>query len=551
MRMLVYCNNLVLNPPDGIDAIARCIATWVGRKSKEYVDPKALLGDARIRLKDGSRLSCISTLASGSPPLFPVLAATTLTHPDSDVPGRQWATEIGFRRAATDAPIECSIFLETREVGAGVNDPVQVTRPRIVEDMVESCAPSPNTPGLWIKELRTSNATTFFESAIDPQRKSTLIVVSPTYERKYLVDADRVRSLTIGLAQVFVIPEDEDTRILEDALTPKYAAYLGAVNIIFPVSRNRKFREAHRYVPDQIEDMLNNGRNPETEILSTVTHRLNLPQSWRRITSYTVADAKFRQQLGTIVQRAKESQQRKRQSHETELDQVRRELDEKSAELKDFLELANEEIGAKNSELNSMKDELSTSNEMLEALSEQVRELEAANEAMKFALQEKKPAQTPALAGDSAVRDAVAVSLGQGISSVEDMLRLVGGLYPERIVVLESAYKSAKASHTFRSPERALKLLLDLAGKYWEALSDGKGDGEARKVFGTSYAAREAEILSREALKRRTFKYGGSAVEMLKHLKIGVKDTVAETLRIHFEGLPMKGRLLLVTAVGI
>jgi hypothetical protein len=65
-----------------------------------------------------------------------------------------------------------------------------------------------------------------------------------------------------------------------------------------------------------------------------------------------------------------------------------------------------------------------------------------------------------------------------------------------------------------------------------------------RKVFGTSYAAREAEILSREALKRRTFKYRGSAVEMLKHLKIGVKDT-AETLRIHFEWFADESKIVI------
>ena len=44
----------------------------------------------------------------------------------------------------------------------------------------------------------------------------------------------------------------------------------------WPVSRNRQFREAHRYIPLQIEGMRDDGRSPETEILSTVTFRLNL-----------------------------------------------------------------------------------------------------------------------------------------------------------------------------------------------------------------------------------------------------------------------------------
>lgn len=115
------------------------------------------------------------------------------------------------------------------------------------------------------------------------------------------------------------------------------------------------------------------------------------------------------------------------------------------------------------------------------------------------------------------------------------MLRLAGALFSDRIVVLPTAYSSARASSVFRNPERALKLLLDLAGAYWQALSEGKGDGEARKVFGSAYAANEAEVLSKDALKRRTFRYNGIPVVMLKYLKIGVKDTPAETLRIHFE----------------
>jgi hypothetical protein len=122
-----------------------------------------------------------------------------------------------------------------------------------------------------------------------------------------------------------------------------------------------------------------------------------------------------------------------------------------------------------------------------------------------------------------------------GVGSVEDVLRIVAQLYPDRIVILDSAYTSAKASQAFKNPERVLDLLLGLAGEYWQKLHDGKGDGEAKDVFGSSYAANEAAALKKEGLRRRTFQYQGSPVQMLKHLKIGYKDSVAETLRIHFE----------------
>ena len=532
--MLVYCNNLVLNPPDSVNAVLRCIAVWAGKRSKGYVDPKALLTDGRINLKDGSRLTTETTIEAARPPTFPVVALTSLTHPDSEVSGRQWATEIGYRQINPTGPVETSIYLETREIGAGINDPIQVTRPRIVEDLIASCNPDPNTAGLLLKELRTRDAVPFFRQATDPQRRFAMIVISPTREGDYLVNADRLRSLALGLAQVFVIPRDEDTRVLEDALTPKYAAYLGAVNVIYPLSPNQRLRETYRYVPDQIEEMRDDGKNPESEVLSAITHRFNLPHSWQRITSYTVADAKFRKQLEATVQKAQESQKRQRESHENELDQVKRELAEKSADLDVFLELTTAEINTKNGELNSLKEAMAASNEAVAALSDQVRELESANEAIKFALHEKSPPMATALNEDR-IRDAIVASLTKGIADVEDMLRLVAAAYPDRIVVLDSALKSARASHVFRSPERALKLLLDLAGAYWQSLAEGKGDGEARKVFGAAYAASETDVLSKEGLRRRTFQYKGSSVEMLMHLKIGVKDAVAETLRIHFE----------------
>src|SRR5580700_10253335 len=116
--MLVYCNNLVLNPPERIEAVAARVAIWAGKRSKGFVDPKALLGGASLHLKDGSRLSCVSTVWPESPLSFPVLALATLTHADRDVPGRQWSTEIGLRQATPDGAVECSIFLETRELGA-------------------------------------------------------------------------------------------------------------------------------------------------------------------------------------------------------------------------------------------------------------------------------------------------------------------------------------------------------------------------------------------------------------------------------------------------
>ena len=389
---------------------------------------------------------------------------------------------------------------------------LQVTRPRIVEDLVERCVPAPNTPGLTIRDLRVNDADNFLRDAIDPDRKSALIVVSATSQGEYLINVDRLRSLTLGLAQLFVIPEHEDTRSLENILTRQYAAYGGAVNIIFPVSRNRQFREAHRYIPLQIEEMRDDGRSVETEILSTVTFRLNLPHARTRISPYVVADAKFRQQLDETAQRAKESELRLNElakSQESELTQVKAALAEKTGELNDFLELTQQEIATKDREIDALKAELAALHETVGDLTKSVRGLDAANDAMKFSLQGIQSSKASAQAADigGPLRDAMATLLTDGLSTVEDMLRAVATLYPERIVVLETAFKSARASSMFKNPQRVLVLLLNLAREYWQMLHDGQGDSEARKVFGTAYASKESEVLKTAALKRRTFTY--------------------------------------------
>lgn len=77
---------------------------------------------------------------------------------------------------------------------------------------------------------------------------------------------------------------------------------------------------------------------------------------------------------------------------------------------------------------------------------------------------------------------------------------------------------------------------MPLAGAYWEVLSAGRPDSEARKAFPTKrFAAKEPETLSNSGQAKRTFPYEGAPVLMEPHLKVGDTGGSAETtLRIHF-----------------
>lgn len=56
-------------------------------------------------------------------------------------------------------------------------------------------------------------------------------------------------------------------------------------------------------------------------------------------------------------------------------------------------------------------------------------------------------------------------------------------------------------------------------------------------TFGSAYAAKESESVSnnKEAARKRTFRFAGEDHMMVKHLKIGVKDSSVESIRVHFE----------------
>lgn len=133
-------------------------------------------------------------------------------------------------------------------------------------------------------------------------------------------------------------------------------------------------------------------------------------------------------------------------------------------------------------------------------------------------------------------RDGLAAILRPG--DLPHALSLIETLYPDRVIVLDSATASARESVSFRFADKAFELLATLATGYWQRMQDGGGDATARECFGHDrYAAQESEsVMHRERPRAlRTFRYNGQDVTMWRHLKIGVKDSLAETWRCHFD----------------
>ena len=120
-----------------------------------------------------------------------------------------------------------------------------------------------------------------------------------------------------------------------------------------------------------------------------------------------------------------------------------------------------------------------------------------------------------------------------------DCLKGMLFLYPDRVRILPSAFAAADESAEFRNTTALWDLLFLLGGDYYQAISseDGGGDERARSVFGNQYSAQESESVATSARLRRarTFNDEGTTRTMFRHLKLGVKDSVSETIRVHFD----------------
>ncbi len=120
-------------------------------------------------------------------------------------------------------------------------------------------------------------------------------------------------------------------------------------------------------------------------------------------------------------------------------------------------------------------------------------------------------------------------------ASVVDQLLALQALYPDALHLLPAALVSAEDAVGFEQPEVLREMLLQLVTDFRQCLLDGKGTQEGVRIFGRkAFTTRESDNLSSKGRNARTFSYKGQHVFMEQHLKIGVKDSEAHCLRVHF-----------------
>ena len=522
--MLIYANHIQLDPEDGAHQIIQLIARWIKQKTNVRVDAEKLaFGIINLKFNDGSQLTSKTTQVHGSETTFPYLFCARYTHRDYKTTGRRWITEVGMRQHAHQAIIECSILVKTEEISTKIVETAQVSRPKLIIDLFEHCRPVPGTPGLFTKKLDLESAPAFLREIERPERNHSLVILSQGENGRYSTEPELLRKMLLGLADVVLIKSDTDTAELQKIIPGIYLPNSGLTKIIYQKRlSDRGFFHVKTHYESQ-EEQRREDVDQAMTILADVTHRANLSNSFRHISTELVADAVLRARILKTIH------------HDHSANDP--------LEISEYVEL----LGEADKELQANTDTISRLKFELEERGNELHKTQAEIESlMAFKTKVVQGYEYSKLEVIVPIRTYLD-ALNRGSIKLAEGLSLVGALYPDRLIILDSAMASARESDKamFEYGLKAYELLRRLAGDYWQILMDGGSDQQAKEVFGQNiYTAKEGR-LSASGRSLRTFSYRGKAMFMEKHLRYGVKDSAATTLRIHFEWIADEGKIVI------
>ncbi len=519
--MLVYANHLTVKGTGAEEAVFRAIGDWLKEQLGQRLRPDQLRRDGEYDGYCRETKSWLRVYATDQEE--PRLYSWVLRTPDSRVIGRQWIVEAGVK--IEDGLLELSCVVKTDARSTLVQEPVTASQPRViryVENDVRRAVKADftdNVPGLGIRLVGEDiDSYRAFQYQIEDQdRDYPIVLVSPTADGEYLVDAGRLQQELIGLAEVVQVSLDFDGYEMRDVLGKPFSAWGGAVNVLHIATRTG-FVHSRFFLSHEIQEW-GDYSDRVARLLAWVTNNTNTRRLRNHVRPEGVMRLALRRRLAaTLAARhqidASEFQLQiadassRLEEQDIYLEEIAKELHDSEDEVLDLegrLVQQEEEIAKKDYQFQGLKDQLANSG------------------------------------GDKNSRvdtdQLVGLLWRTAAPSPSRCLDCIESVYGDRCVVLATAKESAAEMIRFQLSPRLLDLLRTLVTDYRTALLSGVGDSQARKVFGRGeYAAKESETVTRNKamLRQRTFDYDGKSVEMLQHLKIGVADDVTKTIRVHF-----------------
>jgi hypothetical protein len=525
--MLVYVQHLRFNGAGAKDAILKGIGAWLKEQLGYGLHPDQLKAAGefdgfRENLKTGNRTRSwlhIYATTEAEPELY----AWVLKNADDTTYGRQWTTELGLKCARGQYELSCVV--RTDEQSTLIASPVSASRPRVMRYVIHNVTESADA------EFDTSVAG-ISPKTIGPERDSyrgllaeierrdrrcPLVLVSPTRDSSYLLDVERLQQDLFGLAQVVKVATDFNRYEMEEVLGRHWSAWSGAINVL-AIPSQTGFVRSRYFLSDEIESWGHTHHDRTSRILAWVTNSTNVHRLRDSIRPEGVMQLALRRRLQAV----------RVNSEKMNVDELRQEIEEASR-----LALTQSEW------IKTLEDDNSAVNAQASELRQRLDELEQENKTRQYEIASLKNALANAGAGRTSSFDAEALielACRSDPPTPTECLRAIEEVYGDVCEVLDSAKNSAREVNHFIYGRRLLDLLKRLVTEYRERLLQG-GDSQARTVFGKNeYAAKESETVmaSKDMRRMRTFQYRGQDTEMFRHLKIGVDDNAAKTIRVHF-----------------
>lgn len=436
---------------------------------------------------------------------------------DKSNPGiRFWYTDVGLKRIDAEAisfSIRISHALNRQFIGEEPPPPV-ASSPRLIRYIFSLKDTVVNSGDLVLRrhpiEIELGKAHVLKEVIFNTRRYCPIVFINGEYnENIFPVDPPRIQSLLLGKAQVYWASENDLLGEELSYLIPNNyrCSYLN-VRVYLPITNSQRPNDylRHRFFTSS-QLQCNSAQNTINGIIGTISR---VYQNFDPSGVLTIEDIENRKR--TIA-------------------------------LENFKAAGvptNEWIAALEEEIDSLQNQKDDYESMLDDVANELNILRFEHD--KLDAQLRSISCKSAGTNDKNDLDKLSFlkihELNWKTATPLDCLNSLNFLYPERIIILDSAYTSAEESFGFLHVERLWNLLQMLTTDYYYAMCESnKGDSFAKNVFGNSFAAKESETVEKnhKLMSYRKFYYKGEQRLMNRHLKIGVKNSKSETIRVHFD----------------
>ena len=455
-------------------------------------------------------------------------------HKDDRHPGVSWYSVVRATEHAHAVRIEHGTG---RTLPPYLRLPPVAGAPSVLEELLQRKGVRPHSPDLAtpnVVRIRSGEAERFVNHIVlSAKRTLPLLLLSETKRRsELLVDAKKLSRLLHTQAIVAHIDTNatwEFAEAFEKRGFPREFGncFDGAARLYHPrIEADQDVREHFLWLQYRLRD----AANPTEVLAGEVAERV----SWRALPTRffsALEDADLarrrddtRRVLEEGVERIGDFEQRT-EALEAHVQRLRGEL-----------EATQQDMELWRAEVERLESERRVDHSLLEQ-AEQERDDALAKYAPAEARLQSLEARESSNSLSSVQLEAVRQLVQNGaVQSVATALQVLEALYGERVAILPSAWAAAEEGSSFRKPDKVWALLRTLATDYWQ-VRQSQGDGAAKKCFGNAvFASRESETVEKNkaARERRTFRHNGEDITMWKHLKIGTKDSVADTWRCHF-----------------